>query len=61
MRIEIKTKGRISSRDIKALYLIIYSLDHISTPRMRKANLEYIVDRCGYKLVKKIRVKLFGR
>ncbi len=33
MRIEIKTKGRISSRDIKALYLIIYSLDHISTPK----------------------------
>ena len=50
MRIEIKTKGKVTNPDIRALYLLIYALDYQSTPRMRKANLQFVADRMGYKL-----------
>jgi hypothetical protein len=51
MRIEIKTKGRVTNPDIRALYILVYALDK-STPRMKIANLQYIADRLGYKLIK---------
>lgn len=53
MRIEIKTKGRCTDKDIRALYQLVYALDYQSTPRMRVANLAFVADRLGYKLVKK--------
>ena len=49
MRITIKTPKRITDKDIKALYLLVYAMDN-STPQMKKANLEYIADRMGYYL-----------
>lgn len=51
MRIEIKTKGKVTDPDVRALYTIVYALDN-STPRMKLANLQFIVGRLGYKLVK---------
>jgi hypothetical protein len=41
MRIDIKTKGKVKDNDIKALYLIEKAIQ-ISSPRMRKANIEFI-------------------
>lgn len=52
MRIEIKTKGKVTDPDIRALYTLVYALDY-STPRMKIANLAFVVDRLGYKLAKK--------
>jgi len=52
MRIEIKTGKRITDRDIRALYLLAYALQ-TSSRRMKVANLQYIADRMGYKLVQK--------
>jgi len=51
MRIEIKTKGKVSDPDIRALYMIVHALDN-STPRMKVANLQCVADKLGYKLVK---------
>lgn len=44
MRINIKTKGRIKDPDIKALHLIAKAME-ISTPRMRKANLDFFTSK----------------
>jgi hypothetical protein len=52
MRIEIKTKGKVTDPDIRALYMIVHALDN-STSRMKVANLQYVADKLGYKLVKK--------
>ncbi len=52
MRIEINTKGKITDKDMRALYEIADALNN-STPRMKVANLQYFADRLGYKLVKK--------
>lgn len=41
MRIEIKTKHAVKDNNIKALYLIEEAMK-ISTPRMRKANIEFV-------------------
>lgn len=43
MRVDIKTKGRIKDRDIKALYLINAALK-MSTPRMIDANLRFAIE-----------------
>ena len=51
MRITIKTKGKVTNPDVRALYTIVYALDN-STPRMKIANLRYIANRLGYKLEK---------
>ena len=50
MRIEIKTNGRVTDRDLRALYLLVAALDQ-STPQMKVANLEYVANKLGYKLV----------
>jgi len=52
MTITIKTPKRITDKDIKALYLLVYAMDN-STPKMKIANLQYIADRMGYSLIKK--------
>jgi hypothetical protein len=44
MRIEIKTKTPVKDNDIKALYLLQKAME-ISTPRMRKANLNFIISK----------------
>jgi len=51
MRIEIKTKGKVTDSDIRALYIIVYGLNN-STQKMKVANLQYVADKLGYKLVK---------
>jgi hypothetical protein len=56
MRITIKTNGPVSDKDIRALYLLMYALDN-STPGMKIANLQYIVDRMGYELIPKRKTK----
>ena len=52
MKIQIKTKGKVTSEDIRELYMIICALDN-STPQMKVANLRFVADRLGYKLFKK--------
>jgi len=52
MKIEIKTNRKVTDPDIRALYTLVYALDH-STPRMKVANLQYVADRLGYKLTPK--------
>jgi len=52
MRINIKTKGTIIDRDIKALYLIQEAMN-VSNPRMRVANLNFVLDK--YDLVVRTR------
>lgn len=55
MRIEIKTgKKPVKDKDIRALYLISHALDN-STERMKYHNLNFFVDKLGYKLVPKNR------
>lgn len=44
MRIEIKTKGRVTDPDIKALYLLEEAMK-LSTSKMRKANLKFIISK----------------
>jgi hypothetical protein len=53
MRITIKTPMRVSDRDVRALYILIYALDSSSSERMKSANLQYVADRMGYKVVPK--------
>jgi hypothetical protein len=53
MRITIKTPKRIKSDDIKALYLLVYALDNLSSEKMKVANLQYVADRLGYALIKR--------
>jgi hypothetical protein len=53
MRIEIKTNGPVLDRDIKALWILCYALHVQSTPRMRVANLQFVADQLGYRLVPK--------
>ena len=50
MRIEIKTNGKVSDTDVRALYLLSYALEKMSTPRMKKTNLQFIANRMGYNL-----------
>lgn len=44
MRIEIKTVGRVRDNDVRALLLIRKAME-ISTPRMRRANLDFVLSR----------------
>jgi hypothetical protein len=44
MRVEIKTNGPVKDNDVKALYLLQKALE-ISTARMRKHNLNFIIDK----------------
>jgi hypothetical protein len=44
MRVEIKTNGPVKDNDIKALYLIEQAMK-ISSPRMRKANIEFVASK----------------
>jgi hypothetical protein len=44
MRIEIKTKTPVKDPDIKALYLLQKAME-ISTDKMRKANLQFIISK----------------
>lgn len=46
MRIDIKTKTPVKDQDIKALYLLQHAME-ISSPRMRKANLDFITSKWG--------------
>lgn len=41
MRVNIKTKGPVKDNDVKALLLIKEAL-RISSPHMRKANVEFV-------------------
>lgn len=41
MRIDIKTNGPVKDNDVRALYLIQKAME-ISSPRMRKANIEFV-------------------
>lgn len=49
---DVKTKGRVTDPDVRALYVIVAALDQ-STPRMKKANLAFVADRLGYELAPK--------
>jgi hypothetical protein len=50
MKFEIKIDGRsVKDKDLRALYLIAFGA-RLSTERMRKANLEFIVGSFGYRL-----------
>jgi hypothetical protein len=51
MRVNIKTKGRVKDKDIKALYLMNHALN-ISSAKMRIENLKFIVGKLGYNLIK---------
>lgn len=53
MRLTIKTNGKVSDKDVRALYTLVYALDKMSNPRMRKVNLEFVADRMGYKLIER--------
>lgn len=53
MRIDIKTSIRNPSNDLRALIVIDHALQNIGTPQMLKANLEYICDYHGFKLIPK--------
>jgi hypothetical protein len=44
MRVEIKTGKPIKDNDLKALYLLQKAME-ISSDRMRKANIEFIVSK----------------
>lgn len=49
MRIEIKTNGPVKDKDIKALYLLDEAVK-MSTPRMVKHNLKFILDKHKIKI-----------
>jgi hypothetical protein len=44
MRIQIKTQTPIRDPDIRACYLIAHAMK-IATPRMRQANLDFVLNR----------------
>lgn len=44
MRINIKTKGKIKDKDIKALYILNHAME-ISSDKMRRANLEFVLSK----------------
>jgi hypothetical protein len=48
MRLDIKTKGPVKDKDVKALYILSAALN-LSTPRMRKANLDFVLAKYGMK------------
>ncbi len=50
MRVEIKTKGKVKDRDIKALYLINEAMK-LSSERMRKANLKFVAEKYGFLII----------
>ena len=51
MRINIKTNGRIKDNDVKAVYLLDYALNKLSSQKMIKANLEFVASKLGLKVV----------
>jgi hypothetical protein len=53
MRITIRTQKRVTDKDIRALYVLVWALNNSSSERMQAANLQYVADRIGYKLIKK--------
>jgi hypothetical protein len=55
MRIDIKTAIRNPFNDLKCLIVITHALTSIGTPRMLKANLEYVADKFGFKLIPKVK------
>jgi len=44
MRVDIKTKGPVKDNDVKALYLLQKAMQ-ISSDRMRRANLNFIISK----------------
>lgn len=44
MRVQIKTNGPVKDPDIKALYMLDAAVK-MSTPRILKANLKFILDK----------------
>ena len=53
MRIDIKTqRKRIRDNDVRCLTILMFALT-VSTPRMIRANLEYVADIYGYDIVPK--------
>ena len=53
MRIEIKTKTPVKNPDLRALYLLVHALENVGTQRMKTANLRFVADRLGYRLIPK--------
>jgi len=47
MRIDIKTKGPVKDNDIRALYLLEEAMK-LSTPRMKRANLKFVMGKHGF-------------
>ena len=52
MRINIKTNGIVKDKDVKAVYLLDYALSKLSTKRMLKANLDFVLGKYGFKVTK---------
>jgi hypothetical protein len=48
MRIEIKTKSPVKDTDVKALYLLNEAM-HLSSDKMRQANLDFVKSKYGLK------------
>ena len=49
MRIDIPLGFTLKDKDIKAIVLIRYALEELSTPRMKKANLNFVLNRKEHK------------
>lgn len=49
MRIDIKTNGKVKDPDLRALYLLNHAMQ-ISTDKMAKANLDFIISKWNKKL-----------
>lgn len=50
MRVEIKTNGAVRDRDVKAVYLLDHVISKLSSKRMVKANLEFVLSKYGFNL-----------
>jgi hypothetical protein len=60
MRVEIKTKEIVRDRDVRALHLINFALEHC-TPRMIEHNLSFIADKYGYRVEPKYDIPMSMR
>lgn len=52
MRIDIKTKGKVKDNDVKAVYLLDHAINKLSSKRMLKANLDFVLNKYGFKVIK---------
>lgn len=50
MRVDVKTKGPVRDKEIKAMYLISFCLEHLVSERMREATLRFFCGRYGFDL-----------